>query len=52
MSVQPVDRRMPASAQVPNAAGRFGDFGGRFVPETLVRALDELAAQYEAARRR
>ena len=28
----------------------FGEFGGRFVPESLVGALDELAAAYEAAR--
>jgi len=30
---------------------RFGAFGGRYVPETLVPALDELEAAYEAARR-
>jgi len=35
---------------VPDAAGRFGDFGGRYVPETLIYALDQLAEQYEAAR--
>src|SRR5688572_182153 len=35
---------------VPDAAGRFGAFGGRYVPETLTRALDELAAEYEKAR--
>jgi tryptophan synthase beta chain len=29
---------------------RFGQFGGRYVPETLVTALDELAAAYEEAR--
>jgi tryptophan synthase beta chain len=40
-----------AKAAVPDAAGRFGDFGGRYVPETLTRALDELAAEYEKARR-
>ena len=28
---------------------RFGTFGGRFVPETLIPALDELTAAYEAA---
>ena len=28
---------------------RFGGFGGRFVPETLIAALDELTAAYEAA---
>src|SRR5258708_1131454 len=38
-----------ATQQVPDAAGRFGNFGGRYVPETLTRALDELAAQYDAA---
>ena len=36
-----------ASSQVPDAAGRFGDFGGRYVPETLVHALDLLAQQYK-----
>jgi tryptophan synthase beta chain len=39
-----------ASQQVPDARGRFGDFGGRFVPETLTRALEELTAQYASAR--
>lgn len=29
--------------------GRFGAFGGRYVPETLVNALDELEAAYEDA---
>lgn len=38
-----------ATAQVPDAAGRFGRFGGRYVPETLTRALDQLTAEYEAA---
>jgi len=37
------------SAQVPDAAGRFGDFGGRYVPETLVHALDQLEAEYKAS---
>ncbi len=31
-------------------AGRFGPYGGRYVPETLVHALDELAGVYDAAR--
>ncbi len=31
--------------------GHFGEYGGRFVPETLTAALDELAAAYEVARR-
>jgi len=42
---------MPSSSQVPDAAGRFGPFGGRYIPETLTRALDELAAAYEEALR-
>jgi tryptophan synthase beta chain len=29
---------------------RFGAFGGRYVPETLTKALDEVTAAYEAAR--
>ena len=31
-------------------AGRFGPYGGRYVPETLMHALDELAQLYDAAR--
>ncbi|REK13088.1 MAG: tryptophan synthase subunit beta [Planctomycetota bacterium] len=42
---------MSVSSHVPDAAGRFGNFGGRYVPETLMRALDELAAEYEKAKR-
>src|SRR5688572_29099753 len=38
------------STQVPDAAGRFGAFGGRYVPETLTRALDQLTAEYDKAR--
>ena len=37
-------------SELPDAAGRFGDFGGRFVPETLMAALDELTTAYVAAR--
>jgi tryptophan synthase beta chain len=40
---------MPATSQVPDIQGRFGPFGGRYVPETLVRALQELSASYESA---
>ncbi len=35
----------------PDASGHFGPYGGSFVAETLVHALDELKACYEAARR-
>ncbi len=35
---------------VPDAAGHFGPYGGRFVPETLIVALDQLEAEYRRAR--
>jgi len=35
---------------LPDNRGYFGDYGGRFVPETLVHALDELAAAYKEAK--
>ena len=34
---------------MPSADGRFGPYGGRYVPETLVAALEQLEAQYEEA---
>ncbi len=34
-----------------NAPGRFGAYGGRYVPETLVAALEELEREYAQARR-
>jgi tryptophan synthase beta chain len=33
----------------PSAAGRFGEFGGRFVPETLVPACEQLEAAFRSA---
>jgi len=33
----------------PSPEGRFGDFGGRFVPETLVPACEELEAAFRVA---
>jgi tryptophan synthase beta chain len=39
-----------AAAAVPDAAGHFGVHGGRFAPEALMSALDELAREYRAAR--
>ena len=41
----------PATSHVPDRSGRFGPFGGRYVPETLTRALDELSAQYDQAQK-
>jgi tryptophan synthase beta chain len=39
-----------ATATLPDARGRFGVYGGRYVPEVLVPALDELAAGWAAVR--
>src|SRR5208337_4471589 len=36
--------------QWPDVRGRFGEFGGRFVPETLMHPVQELERAYEAAR--
>ncbi|MBC6935076.1 MAG: tryptophan synthase subunit beta [Chloroflexi bacterium] len=38
-----------STTPVPDERGYFGEFGGRFVPETLIPALDELTAAYHAA---
>ena len=37
-------------AQLPDERGRFGGFGGRFVPETLMAALLELEEAYDEIR--
>ncbi len=39
----------PASYSFPDARGYFGAYGGRFVPETLMPALQELEELYHAA---
>ncbi|HUU09157.1 MAG TPA: tryptophan synthase subunit beta [Phycisphaerae bacterium] len=36
--------------RVPDASGRFGPYGGRYVPETLMAALEQLTEAYLAAR--
>ena len=41
---------MPATSHVPTRPAVFGPFGGRYVPETLTRALDQLTAEYDQAR--
>ena len=40
---------LAADAYPPDELGRFGEFGGRFVPETVMAALDELEAAIEDA---
>jgi tryptophan synthase beta chain len=39
-----------APASLPDSHGHFGQFGGMFVPETLMAALKELESEYAAAR--
>ena len=41
---------MSVIASVPDATGHFGPYGGRFVPETLIAALDQLEREYQRAR--
>jgi len=36
---------------IPDKSGHFGQFGGRFVPETLIYALDELEKEYFVAKK-
>jgi tryptophan synthase beta chain len=40
---------MTVPATVPDRTGRFGRYGGRFVPEALIAALDELTEVFHAA---
>jgi tryptophan synthase beta chain len=52
MATSPISRRKPATAvEKGSAPGRFGPFGGRYVPETLMTALEELERVYRGARR-
>ena len=44
------DPRAVFGRRDPDARGYFGDYGGRFVPETLVAPIEELTAGYLAAR--
>jgi tryptophan synthase beta chain len=48
MATATISKTRKASATVP---GRFGVYGGRYVPETLMAALEELEREYENARR-
>jgi tryptophan synthase beta chain len=53
---QPTGKKQPNLAKSPAARhrsepGRFGVYGGRYVPETLMAALEELEREYEKARR-
>ena len=47
-AIQVITRRNSTNGAVP---GRFGAYGGRYVPETLMAALEELEREYEKAKR-
>src|ERR1700751_2437529 len=47
MATATISKTRKASTTVP---GRFGVYGGRYVPETLMAALEELEREYEKAR--
>ena len=50
-TVSVTQRRVIAAAKKPvPVTGRFGAYGGRYVPETLMAALDELEREYEKAK--
>jgi tryptophan synthase beta chain len=51
MTVTVPSPRARATSQVPDASGRFGEFGRRFVPETLMYALEQLTEEYASAQR-
>ena len=41
---------MAALKDMPDERGFFGRFGGRYLPETLMSALEELTREYAAAK--
>lgn len=49
MPVSRANATWPAYLRRPDRRGRFGKFGGRYVPETLIPALDRLTADFEKA---
>jgi len=50
VTVKPSEGIEFPSGHEPDEHGHFGRYGGRFVPEALIAALDELSAAYDKAR--
>src|SRR5262249_17746969 len=44
-------KKKPQRASIPDKQGRFGAYGGRYVPETLMPALLELEQEYTKAKK-
>ena len=51
MATATISKRTSLHTQKQPAPGRFGVYGGRYVPETLMAALEELEREYEKAKR-
>lgn len=50
VSISDINNQLASSTARPDSLGRFGKFGGKYVPETLMPALSELEAAYEQYR--
>ncbi|MBW4569237.1 MAG: tryptophan synthase subunit beta [Tolypothrix carrinoi HA7290-LM1] len=50
VSIQDINSIKQAETARPDSLGRFGKFGGKYVPETLMPALSELETAYEQYR--
>ncbi|MBD2299497.1 tryptophan synthase subunit beta [Nostoc sp. FACHB-190] len=50
MTITPLSPNSSTTTQVPDTQGRFGRFGGKYVPETLMPALAELETAYQQYR--
>ncbi|MBD2361916.1 tryptophan synthase subunit beta [Anabaena minutissima FACHB-250] len=50
MTTTPLSPSSPSTNLVPDTQGRFGRFGGKYVPETLMPALAELEVAYQQYR--
>ena len=50
MTTTPLSPNSPSTTSVPDTQGRFGRFGGKYVPETLMPALSELEVAYQQYR--
>ncbi|TAE55062.1 MAG: tryptophan synthase subunit beta [Nostocales cyanobacterium] len=50
MTTTPLSPNFVTTASVPDSLGRFGRFGGKYVPETLMPALAELETAYQQYR--
>ncbi|MEA5577220.1 tryptophan synthase subunit beta [Anabaena sp. UHCC 0451] len=51
MTTTPLSPNFSQTASVPDTLGRFGRFGGKYVPETLMPALAELETAYQQYRK-